>query len=94
MTSKTRPLVLEGLERALRERSLPHLSPELLTEMQTFVHRPSGTSPRAQEGCNDDRVMAAAIAVELYRQYGAHEHAARRSKFRPSKPYPWLKEYA
>jgi hypothetical protein len=95
MTQKTRPIVLQGLERALRERSLPFVSAELLSELQTFVHRSTGTSPRAQDGCNDDRVMAAAIAVELYRQYGTHERAVhRRSRYKPKRPYPWLKEYA
>lgn len=90
MTSKTRPLVLEGLERAIRERVLPWLSDGLLMEMQTFVHAKTNPSPRAQDGCNDDRVMAAAIAVEMFRQYGTHPDRKFRRPRRPKPAYPWL----
>lgn len=90
MTQKTRPLVLEGLERALRERLLPWVPHGLLTEIQTFVHAQTNPTPRAQDGCNDDRVMAASIAVELFRQYGTHPDRKPR-KLAPAKPaYPWL----
>lgn len=90
MTSKTRPMVLAGLERAIREKALPWVDGESLHEYQTFVEHDSGTSPRAQEGCNDDRVMADAIAVEMYRQRGEHpDKVIRRAKRQKVTSYPW-----
>ena len=89
MNSKTRPLVLEGLQRAVREHALPWLTVDLLHEMKTFVNRQNSPSPRAQEGCNDDRVMAAAIVCELYRQYGQHPERTARKPKRPRPWYPW-----
>ena len=63
-------------------------------EMKTFIRfNPSkpdatGTWPRAQDGCNDDRVMAAAIAMEMFRQHGEHPARAKR---KPKRPAPhWL----
>ena len=88
MTLQTRPLVLSGLQRAVREHSPPWLPDSLLTEMRTFVNRESGTSPRAQEGCNDDRVMAAAIALELYREHGHHPDRVIRKAAKPKRH--WL----
>jgi hypothetical protein len=52
--------------------------------MAEFVYHDHGTSPRAREGSRDDRVMAAAIALEMYRLYGSHpnkkQHRNKRSK--------------
>jgi hypothetical protein len=93
MSTKTRPLVLEALEKAVREKALPWLTPGLMGEMGTFVHREDRSpSPAAQEGCNDDRVMAAAIAVEMFRQYGHHPRQVRtkgkrRADYRA--PFSW-----
>ncbi len=70
--AKTRPLMVNGLEQAIRERSLPWLTDGLLHECATFVNRDVKPSPRAQDGSRDDRVMAACIAVEMYRLYGKH----------------------
>lgn len=84
MTTKTRPVVLSQLEQAIREREIDTLPRELLSECQTFVYAPTVPSPRAQDGCNDDRVMAAAIALEMYRRYGTHpERWAGREKRKP-----------
>jgi hypothetical protein len=92
MNSKTRPLALEGLQRALRERALPFLDQESLNEYRTFVYRNSNPSPRAAEGANDDRVMADAIALELYRQRGEHAKDVRHSRARTigRRPQPML----
>jgi hypothetical protein len=69
---KTRPLVLNQMEQALREKALPAVPGGLLSEMAEFVYHDHGTSPRAREGSRDDRVMAAAITLEMYRLYGSH----------------------
>ena len=44
---------------------------ETILECKTFVRRDTLPSPRAAEGTNDDRVMALAGALEMYRRYGA-----------------------
>jgi len=81
--SKTRPQILSELEKWIRERLIPYMSDELLYELESFVYHDHGTSPRAQEGANDDLVMAAAIAYEMYRQRGYHaERKPRRSQRR------------
>jgi hypothetical protein len=65
--TKTRPLILNQLEQALREKSLPWVTNDLLHEMTEFVHHDHGTSPRARDGSRDDRVMACAITLEMFR---------------------------
>lgn len=90
INTKTRPHVIEQLEAALRERALPWLTDRLLSELGNFVHKETGTSPRAQDGCHDDCVMSVAVVCDLYRQRGLHEHvhrAPKREGFRPF--YPW-----
>ncbi len=78
MSSATRPQILDHLEELVRTRSIPGLTHALADEMASFVmfdpNKPNskGPWPRAQDGANDDCVMAAAIAVEMYRQHGHH----------------------
>ena len=92
MNVRTRPLVLNQLERHLRERTLPWVTNDLLHEMTEFVHHNHGTTPRARDGSRDDRVMAAAIALELFRLYG-DIGTKRRTEKRPKRKrvpaYPW-----
>ena len=73
MNQKTRPQVINQIEQAIREKSIPALTRTLVMECRTFVRQKTLPSPRAQEGANDDRVMAFGIALEMYRQYGTHE---------------------
>jgi len=92
MNTKTRPTVINGLEQAIRERTIPALPRGLLMELRTFVRQRTLPSPRAQDGSNDDRVMAAGIALELYRQYGTHEKRHRPPVRKGSRHrYPWEK---
>lgn len=76
--TKTRPLILNQLEQHIRERTLPYVGNDLLHEMTEFVHHDSGTSPRARDGSRDDRVLAAAIALEMFRMYGNHPKRPKR----------------
>lgn len=80
MNSHTRPLVLNALAKAIRERALPFLPQALHDECHTFVHRDTLPSPRSQDGCNDDCVFAAAIALEMYRQRGHHPEREERRR--------------
>lgn len=89
----TRPKILNQMERHLRERTLPFLTHTLLGEIRTFIEDDRRSpSPRAMAGSHDDCVMSAAIALELYRQYGDFEHktrTGRRKTARPPVAYPW-----
>lgn len=91
MNRATRPKVFNQIGAAIRERSLPYVSDNLLHEMEDFIEAEHGTTPRARDGAHDDCVMAAAIALELYRLYGAHpEREKRRRVRRPRRAaYPW-----
>jgi hypothetical protein len=86
---KTRPLILNQLEKATRDFALPYVTENLLYQMEEFVHHDSGTSPRARAGSHDDCVLAASIALEMYRLYGEHEHRPRKRAKKPLKAYPW-----
>lgn len=85
MTGATRPLVLSQLQKMIRERSLPYIPRGLYDECGTFVHRDENPSPRAQDGCNDDCVFAAAITLDLYRRRG---HFPEREARRPVRKKP------
>jgi hypothetical protein len=92
MNTKTRPLIVNQIEQAIREKTIPAMPSTLLAECRTFVRQKSLPSPRAQDGSNDDRVMAFGIGLELYRLYGVHPKRARRDvRARRSKPhrYSW-----
>lgn len=95
MNTKTRPLVVSQLEQAIRDRSLPFLTDRLLAECRTFIHAETSPSPRAQEGCNDDAVMACAITLEMFRLRGHHPRMSdHRSRVRSRRRrfdtlYPW-----
>jgi Terminase large subunit, T4likevirus-type, N-terminal len=87
VTSKTRPLLVSGLERAVRERALPHIPMQAILECKTFVRADTLPSPRAADGTNDDRVMALAGALEMFRRYGDHPLDVRRSRRREKRQY-------
>jgi hypothetical protein len=91
--SKTRPLITNGLEKVLRERTLPFVTDTLLWEMESFVNHDSGTSPRALDGSRDDCVMAMGITLEMYRIYGTHpddrRHKMKRTIKRKKPLYAW-----
>jgi hypothetical protein len=74
---KTRPLILNQLEKSMRpdehgERVLPWLPAQTVHEMGDFIYHDTGASPRARDGARDDRVMCTAIALEMYRLRGSH----------------------
>jgi len=78
MNQSTRPLVIAQLEEWIRDELCPWISPDLDSELRTFSKRETRPSPRALDGCNDDRVMAAGVSLEMYRLYGHHERKRRR----------------
>jgi len=87
ITVKTRPLIINQLERAIREESLPHMPMATILECKTFVRQDTLPSPRAAEGTNDDRVMALAGALEMFRRYGSHPKDVRLSRKKEKQEY-------
>ena len=63
-TARTRAHMLDTLERVLRERELRLHSLRCVAELATFVYG-QNNKPQAQDGCNDDLVVALAIAVTV-----------------------------
>ncbi len=88
MNVKTRPQVLAQLREWVRERALPWMSDGMLSECRTFVRAETKPSPRAADGCNDDRVMAYAIALEIFRQFGEMPKDIRRKTRAEKKKQP------
>jgi len=91
--TKTRPLILNQLEKATRDFILPWVTENLLYQMEEFVHHDSGTSPRARSGSHDDAVMAASISLEMYRLYGEHEFRPRKRAKKPLPAHPWVAQH-
>jgi hypothetical protein len=95
MNTKTRPLVIAQTSKVLRDHAVPYISEGLMGELWTFVTKDTGTSPRAEDGCNDDRVLCASIAFELYREFGHHpdrvksrrQGRRRRKSFEPPRSF-------
>ena len=75
-TTVTRKQIVSALEVAIRERTLPFVTKDLLKECRTFgehitkTGRPMTPSPCAAPGTHDDTVIAAGIALYLYGMYG------------------------
>lgn len=88
MSVKTRPQVLSQLREWVRDHELPWMSDGMLSECRTFVRADTKPSPRAADGCNDDRVMAYAIALELFRQFGEMPKDIRRKARAEKKKQP------
>lgn len=63
-TTESRPIMVDGLVKAVNNRYMKVSDPDFLAECMTFVRNRRG-KPEAQSGCYDDRVMAAAIAWQM-----------------------------
>jgi hypothetical protein len=81
-TARTRAHMLDTLNRVLMEREFGLHSIRTLTEMGTFVYG-KNNKPEAQDGCNDDLVVALAIAVTVALEL---PRELRRPKYEPHVP--------
>jgi hypothetical protein len=63
-TTRTRMVVIEALETAIREREFGLYSLRAINEMGTFVYS-EDEKAEAQPGCNDDLVLSLAIGVHI-----------------------------
>jgi hypothetical protein len=61
-TVTTKPQLISGLDRALREGAIIVRDPLTVQELRTFVYDAKGKM-QAQQGCHDDCVIALALAV-------------------------------
>jgi hypothetical protein len=67
-SDSTRPVMLDTLRAELRERPWIFKDEGFLSEARTFVVNSAGR-PAADSGCHDDRVMARAGALEVWREH-------------------------
>lgn len=88
MAPGNRAHLLDGLKAWIRGRLFPWLSAGHVDELGTFIYADTKPSPRAQAGCNDDRVMSLALAVEMFKQYGENPAGKRQWKSRPYEAPP------
>ncbi len=88
MGPKNRPQIIDGLYDWLRLRLFPWLSAGCVDELGTFAYADTNPSPRALDGCNDDRVMMLGISVEMYRQFGKAPTRRRRRSTTKYEPHP------
>lgn len=66
--SKSKPLMIGEFAKAVREESIELNSRELMEEMGTYVLGDDG-SVNAEVGCNDDRVIASMIALQVRKKH-------------------------
>jgi hypothetical protein len=64
-TTRTKPLIIDRLRAALREKDIEIYDKTTLNELLSFVVWESGEM-KAEEGCHDDTVMALAIANHVH----------------------------
>ena len=64
---RTRPILISDLGMYIRNRDIKISDRSTINELMTFVKDEKG-KPQAQPGCHDDRVMALAIAVQMYKR--------------------------
>lgn len=63
--SKTRPLMLGQMQAEIKDQALRLRNKVLMKECLTFIENPKNGRVEAQEGCNDDFVIACAISGML-----------------------------
>jgi hypothetical protein len=80
MGQAMRSQIVNGLSDWIRQRSFPWVSSGIMDELGTFVYAQTNPSPRAMDGCNDDRVMMCGILAELFRQFGKFPSKNRRPR--------------
>jgi hypothetical protein len=67
--SRSKPLMIDELDRAIREELLVTHDPEFVRECLTYIYDEKGGTG-AQGGCRDDRVVARAIALQVAKEVG------------------------
>jgi len=94
MNKQNRAMVISELNEWINGRVWPWLTRRFRTEARTFVRQMTGTSPRAEDGTNDDTILAWGIALAMYQRYGVghkfdrkkHTKAPRSRSYGPLDP--------
>ena len=68
MTTRTKPLVIGFLKRAIVDEDLEIPSGDIIRELRTYISKDNG-STEALQGHHDDTVMALAISLEVLRTH-------------------------
>ena len=80
-TSKTKPLIIDGLASLIRQGESGIADIELLNELRTYIIDDKGAF-NSQSGCYDDRVMAYAIALHGLASMPRPRHRTIQKRFR------------
>lgn len=81
-TARSKPLIIDRLSAALRDRDVTIPDSETIKELKTYVVEDNGAT-NAMAGCYDDRVMALAIGYEMLRHL-PKRHSFETRKFKPA----------
>lgn len=82
MNEKTRGMVVAQLGEWVSKTLFPWLPRRFRVEARTFVRKDTRPSPRADDGSNDDSIMAWGIALAVFHRRGEYEHDRRRAQQR------------
>jgi hypothetical protein len=77
---RTKPIIIDEMAVWIREKHAVFYSKELVEECMTYVVDDNGRT-NAQEGCYDDRVMATAICLQMFKNTNTIEEADPRIRF-------------
>ena len=88
MNDKTRGMVVSQLGEWVSQTMFPWLTKRFRTEARTFVRKDTKPTPRADDGSNDDSIMAWGIALAVFHRRGEFEHDRRRRQQREFKKKP------
>lgn len=81
-TARSKPLIIDRLNAAIRDDDITISDADTIQELKTYVVEDNG-STNALAGCHDDRVMALAIAWEMLRHL-PKRHSFENRKFKPA----------
>lgn len=70
MSRPNRAMVVSELNEWVNQRVWPWVTRRFAVEARTFVKQIAGTSPRAEDGTNDDSIIGWGIALAMYQRYG------------------------
>lgn len=90
-TESKRTIMLDEFSAEIRARGVSMPDPDTIREMFTFVRNDDG-KPEAQEGCHDDRVIAAAGCIQMARFAFAPAVRSERKLVRRGGPVGHLEE--
>ena len=84
-TSKTKPLIIDGLAALLRQGQSGIADMDLVSELRTYIIDDKGAF-NSQSGCYDDRVMAYAIALHGLASMPRPRHRTIQRRFKTLDP--------